>query len=105
MNKTDFTNLSLFNKDLCCYSPLLEASHKQVPVVFYWGNMIYSGVITKFQTTFNYVSNQGAPLGAEVALSMVAGVNDEQEKLSVSTQKLLGLVKEGGRLLRELPGT
>ena len=105
VNKTDFTNLSLFNKDLCCYGPLLEASHKQVPVVFYWGNMIYSGVITKFQTTFNYFSKQGAPLGAEVALSMVAGVNDEQEKLSVSTQKLLGLVKEGGRLLRELPGT
>lgn len=104
INKTDFTNLSLFNKDLCCYSPLLEASHKQVPVVFYWGNMIYAGIITRFQTTFNYFSNQGAPLGAEVQLSMVSGVNDEQEKLSLSTQTLLGLVKEGGKIIRQLPG-
>lgn len=104
VNKTDFTNLSLFNKDLCCYSPLLEASHKQVPVVFYWGNMTYAGIITKFQTEFNYFSNQGAPLGATVALSMISGVNDEQEKLSMSTQQLLGLVKEGGRLVRQLPG-
>ena len=105
VKKTDFTNLSLFNKELCCYSLLLEASHKQVPVVFYWGNMIYSGIITKFQTEFNYFSNQGAPLGAEVSLSLLAGVNDTQEKLSPSTQKLLGLVKEGGKLIRQLPGT
>lgn len=104
VNKTDFTNLSLFNKDLCCYSLLLEASHKQVPVAFYWGNMFYSGVITKFQTEFNYFSSQGAPLGAEVALSMVAGVNDEAEKFSPSTKQLLGLVKEGGKLIRQLPG-
>ena len=104
VNKTDFTNLSLFNKDLCCYSLLLKASHTQVPVVFYWGNMVYSGIITKFQTNFKYFSNQGAPLGAELALSLLAGVKDEQEKLSVSSQKLLGLVKEGGKLVRQLPG-
>lgn len=47
---------------------------------------------------------EGAPLGAEVALSMVSGVDDEAEKLSVSTRKLLGLVKLGGKLIRELPG-
>ena len=74
-------------------------------MVCYWGNMVYSGIITKFQTEFNYFSNQGAPLGAEVSLSLLAGVNDTQEKLSVSTQKLLGLVKEGGKLIRQLPGT
>ena len=104
INKTDFTNLSLFNKQLCCYTPLLEASHKQVPVVFYWGNMMYSGIITRFQTTFNYFSSQGAPLGAEVAVSILSTVDDKAEKLSMSTQKLLGLVKEGGRLIRQLPG-
>ncbi len=104
INKTDFTNLSLFNKDLCCYSPLLQAAHKQVPVVFLWGNMVYSGLITKFQTNFNYFSNQGAPLGAEVVLSMLAGANAEQEKQSFSSQVLLGLVKEGGKLTRLLPG-
>lgn len=100
---TDFTGFSLLNPKMCCYTPLLLAAHKQVPVVFYWGNMIYAGLITRFQTTFNYFSNQGAPLGAEVALSMLSGVDDEQ-KISMSSQKLLGLVKEGGRLLRELPG-
>ncbi len=105
IKNTDFTSLSLFNKKLCCYSPLLDASHKQVPVVFYWGNMVYSGIITKFQTTFNYFSSQGAPLGAEVALTMLTTARDEMEKLSVSTQQLLGLVEEGGRLLRQLPGT
>ena len=105
VNKTDFTNLSLFNKELCCYEYLRQAAHKQVPVVFYWGNLMYSGIIVKFQTVFNYFSNQGAPLGAEVALSLVAAMNDEGEKLSPSTQKLLGLVKEGGRLIRQLPGT
>ena len=104
VNKTDFTNLSLFNKDLCCYEYLRQGAQKQVPVVFYWGNMMYSGIITKFQTTFNYFSNQGAPLGAEVALSLVAADNNAQEKLSPSTQKLIGLVKEGGRLIRQLPG-
>ena len=65
---------------------------------------MYAGLITRFQTTFNYFSSQGAPLGAEVALSMVAGVDDEAEKVSMSTQALLGLVKEGGRWIRELPG-
>lgn len=104
INKTDFTNLSLFNKDLCCYTPLLVASHKQVPVVFYWGNLMYSGIITKFQTTFNYFSSQGAPLGAEVALTLLSNVDDDAEKFSVSTQKLLGLTKEAGRLIRQLPG-
>jgi len=104
VNRTDFTELSILNPKICCYTPLLVASHKQVPVVFYWGNMMYAGLIAKFQTTFNYFSSQGAPLGAEVALSMVSGVDDEAEKLSVSTQKLLGLVKMGGRMIRELPG-
>lgn len=104
VNKTDFTSLSILNPKISCYTPLLVAAHKQIPVVFYWGNLMYSGLITKFQTTFNYFSSQGAPLGAEVALSMVAGVDDEAEKLSPSTQKLLGLVKMGGKLIRELPG-
>lgn len=105
INKTDFTNLSLFNKDLCCYTPLLVASHKQVPVIFYWGNMMYSGIITKFQTTFNYFSSQGAPLGAEVSMSILSHVDDESEKISLSTQKLIGLVKVAGRLIRQLPGS
>ena len=39
-----------------------------------------------------------------MSLSMVSGVDDAAEKLSVSTQKLLGLVKLGGKLIRELPG-
>lgn len=104
VKKTDFASLSILNPDICCYTPLLVAAHKQVPVVFYWGNLMYSGIITKFQTTFNYFSSQGAPLGAEVALSMVSGVDDESEKLNMSTQKLLGLVKEGGKLIRKLPG-
>ena len=39
-----------------------------------------------------------------MALSLVAAMNDEGEKLSPSTQKLIGLVKEGGRLIRQLPG-
>lgn len=104
INKTDFTSLSILNPEICCYTPLLVAAHKQVPVVFYWGNLTYPGLITKFQTTFNYFSSQGAPLGAEVSLSMVSGVDDAAEKLSVSTQKLLGLVKLGGKLIRELPG-
>lgn len=104
VNKTDFTSLSILNPKICCYTPLLVAAHKQVPVVFYWGNLMYAGLITKFQTTFNYFSSQGAPLGAEVALSMVSGVDDEAKKLSMSTQRLLGLVKIGGRLIRELPG-
>ena len=104
VNKTDFTNLSLFNKDLCCYSVLLDAARRQIPVVFYWGNMAYAGIITKFQTEFNYFSNQGAPLGAQVALSLLAGVNDGEEKPSRSTQNLLGLVQKGGQLIRQLPG-
>lgn len=104
VNKTDFTSLSILNPEICCYTPLLVAAHRQAPVLFYWGNLMYPGLITKFQTTFNYFSSQGAPLGAEVALSMVSGVDDEAEKLSVSTQKLLGLVKLGGKLIRELPG-
>jgi len=104
IGKTDFTELSILNPKICCYAPLLAASHRQVPVVFYWGNMIYTGIITKFQTIFHYFSSQGAPLGAEVALSMISGVDDEVRKLSVSTQQLLGLVKMGGRLIRELPG-
>ena len=97
VNKTDFTNLSLYNRELCCYSSLLTASHKQLPVVFYWGNMVFSGLIVKFETTFNYFSSQGAPLGAEVALGMVAGVDDEAERFSPSTKALLGLVQEGYR--------
>lgn len=104
VNKTDFTSLSILNPKICCYTPLLVAAHKQVPVVFYWGNLTYTGLIAKFQTTFNYFSSQGAPLGAEVSLSMVFGVDDEAEKLSLSTQKLLGLVELGGKLIRELPG-
>lgn len=103
INKTDFTGFSLLNPDLCCYTPLLMAAHKQAPVIFYWGNLIYAGLITKFQTTFNYFSNQGAPLGAEVLLSLLSGVDDEQ-RVSMSTQKLLGLVQEGGRMIREPPG-
>ena len=39
-----------------------------------------------------------------LCISLVAAVNNEQEKLSPSTQKLIGLVKEGGRLIRQLPG-
>lgn len=105
INKTDFTNLSLFNKDLCCYTPLLEASRKQVPVIFYWGNMMYVGTIINFQTTFNYFSNQGAPLGADVNLSMSTAVNEEDKMVNLSTQTLLGLVKVGGKLLRQLPGS
>lgn len=104
VNKTDFTSLSILNPKICCYSTLLSAAHRQVPVVFYWGNMMYAGLITKFQTTFDYFSSQGAPLSAEVALSMVSGVDDGAEKPSASTQKLLGLVKLGGRLIRVLPG-
>lgn len=100
---TDYTGFSLLNPRMCCYTPLLMAAHKQVPVIFYWGNMIYSGMITKFQTTFNYFSNQGAPLGAEVGLSLLAGVNDEAMP-SMSTQQLLGLVEEAGRKLRVPPG-
>ena len=104
VNKTNFTGLSLFNKELCCYTPLLEASHKQVPVIFYWGNMMYSGLITKFSTKFDYFSSQGAPLGGEVTMVLCAAVDDESEKVSMSTQRLLGLVKEGGKLVRKLPG-
>ena len=104
VNKTDFTSLSILNPKISCYTPLLVAAHKQIPVIFYWGNLMYSGLITKFQTTFNYFSSQGAPLGAEVSLSMVAGVDDEAEKVSMSTKSLLGLVKEGGKWIRELPG-
>ena len=105
VNKTDFTNLSVLNKDLCCYSPLLEASRKQVPVVFYWGNMVYAGVIVSFQTTFNYFSSQGAPLGADVSMSMSIVDNDKEEKIvSLGTKKLLGLIEEGGKFIRQLPG-
>lgn len=104
INKTDFTSLSILNPKICCYTPLLMAAHKQVPVVFYWGNMMYAGIITKYQTTFNYFSSQGAPLGAEVALSMISGVDDNAEKISLSTKALIGLVEKGGRLIRELPG-
>lgn len=101
---TDFTEFSLLNSEMCCYTPLLMAAHKQVPVIFYWGNIVYYGIITTFQTTFNYFSNQGAPLGAEVVLSLLSGVNDETEKVSTSTKALLGLIEEGGRWIRELPG-
>lgn len=104
VNETDFTSLSILNPKICCYTPLLVAAHRQVPVAFYWGNMMYAGLITKFQTTFNYFSSQGAPLGAEVALSMISVVDDDAEKLSASTKQLLGLVKLGGRLIRVLPG-
>lgn len=104
VKNTDFTSLSILNPKICCYTPLLVAAHKQVPVVFYWGNMMHAGLITKFQTTFNYFSSQGAPLGAEVALSLISGVDDNAEKLSPSTQRLLGLVEMGGKLIRELPG-
>lgn len=104
INKTDFTNLSLFNKDLCCYSPLLEASRRQVPVIFYWGNMFYAGIIVNFQTTFNYFSSQGAPLGADVAISISTSPGDEEGKINFSTQLLLGLAKVGGKLVRVLPG-
>lgn len=104
VNKTDFTGLSILNPKICCYTPLLMAAHKQVPVIFYWGNMMYGGLITRFQTTFNYFSSQGAPLGAEVSLAMIAAVDDEAEKVSISTQQLLGLVKVGGRMIRGLPG-
>ena len=103
ITNTDYTGFSLLNPKMCCYTPLLMAAHRQVPVIFYWGNMTYSGLITKFQTTFNYFSNQGAPLGAEVGLSLLAGVNDEATP-SFSTQKLLGLVEDGGKRLRQLPG-
>ena len=103
VKKTDFTNLSLFNKGLCCYTPLMQAAHKQVPVAFVWGNMTYQGIITKFQTVFNYFSNQGAPLGAEVSLSMVAKTNEKPMEQSASTQELLGLVEKAGKFLRSLP--
>lgn len=105
INKTDFTNLSLLNKDLCCYTPLLEAARKQLPVLFFWGNMFYAGLITKFQTTFNYFSNQGAPLGAEVALSMISAVSEKQLSKSVSSMMLEGILKgEDGGISRQLPG-
>ena len=54
ISKTDFTSLSILNPQACCYSSLLTAAHRQVPVLFYWGNLKYAGFITKFQTTFNY---------------------------------------------------
>ncbi len=104
VTKTDYTSLSILNSKICCYSPLLEASHKQVPVIFYWGNMIYAGLISKYVTTFNYFSSQGAPLGAEVALTLHSAINDEEKLVSASTQSLLGLIKQGGKLLREPPG-
>ena len=105
IKKTDFTGLSLFNKDLCCYEPLMTAAHKQRPVVFFWGNITLTGIITKFQTTFNYFSSQGAPLGAEVSLAMVGTVDESEDKLSASSKQLIGLVSEAGRLIRALPGT
>ena len=103
IKKTDFTSLSLFNEDLCCYTPLMTAAHKQVPVIFTWGNMAYKGIITKIQTTFNYFSSQGAPLGAEVSLSMVTKTNADPLEQSDSTSDMLKMVEKAGKFLRSLP--
>ena len=81
----------------------MKAAHKQVPVIFTWGNMAYKGIITKIQTTFNYFSSQGAPLGAEVSLSMVTKTNADPLEQSDSTSDMLKMVEKAGKFLRSLP--
>lgn len=103
MKNTDLTGFSIMNPEMCCYYPLLKAAHKQKPVLFSWGNLAFGGLITKFQTSFNYFSPQGAPLGAEVTLSMTCAVNDKIMKKTETPDTLMGMVSKGGKKLRLLP--
>ena len=99
MANTDFTALSILNPKLCCFAPLRDAAAKQAPVMFAWGNIVYTGTITKFQANFNYFSSQGAPLGAEVAISMISELTNNA-KLSEANQKSFDTSLGGaGRLL------
>ena len=96
---SDFTALSILNPKLCCFAPLRDAAAKQAPVMFAWGNIVYTGTITKFQANLNYFSSQGAPLGAEVAISMISELTNNA-KLSEANQKSFDTSLGGaGRLL------
>lgn len=77
---SDYTQISLLNKQYSCYSQLETAAKKQSPVVFFWGPMQYVGVLKSFSSKFLYFSNQGAPLRAEVTLTLAcSGKNDDAE--------------------------
>lgn len=67
---TDYTQISLLNPQYSCYSLLEEAASHNLPVGFLWGPMRYIGVLTSFSSQFVYFSDQGAPLRADVSLSI-----------------------------------
>ncbi len=67
---SDYTAISLLNTEYSCYSQLEEAAKKQKPVMFVWGPMHYGGVLKSFNSKLLYFSNQGAPLRAEVNLTI-----------------------------------
>lgn len=105
IKETDHNSVSLYNEEICCYFPLVKAAHAQAPAVFLWGNIQFAGVITNLHTTFNYFSSSGAPLGAEVDLTMIAGVDDTIAKESKTTDVLQTLLSgKGAALVRMLPG-
>lgn len=78
MTPTDYSQVSLMNPDYSCYSLLEQAAACNLPVGFLWGSMQFVGVLVGFSSQFVYFSDQGAPLRADVSISIRCGISDPQ---------------------------
>lgn len=79
---TSGAKIDLYNEQLTCYRRLQKAAEDQRRVFFLWGCLEYHGFVTSFNSKMTYFSNQGAPLRAEVSLSMeVVNLKEYAEQL------------------------
>lgn len=70
LDPADYTDFSLMNPECTCYSKLERAAAYNLPVSFRWGTMSFTGLLTSFSSTLTYFSDQGAPLRADVSITL-----------------------------------
>lgn len=64
-------SISLNKEGLTCYPDLVRAAKDRTVVKFEWGDMKFQGRLSNFSSKIDYFSPWGAPLRAEVNLSIV----------------------------------
>lgn len=78
MTPTDYTQISLFNPTYSCYSLLEQAATHNTAVLFVWGSFKYAGQLAGLNTRFTYFSEQGAPLRADISITLQCSKADKQ---------------------------
>lgn len=68
--EANLTSCNVMSRTLCCLSILEEAAIEKNTIMFTWGSMRFAGIITDFTIKYTYFSNQGAPLRAELNLTI-----------------------------------